>query len=1220
MSKRSLMLSTAAVALFSTAALADTTIDSSETAPYTTGALLTSNTGTANAGNITIQSAGSVAVAQASQGAITIDTNNWLLNQGAISNKNNDNAYAIHVDLSQDRDFSGATFTNTAGTTINATGIYFDSASSATVTGSSNTGKVGIYLDASGCTATNCTFKGDINLASGSGLSVQGDSSGAIEISSTAILNGNLTLGGTVSATSNTTSNTATNVFGVESLGLIQGNVSLPSGGSLTVYGQGARAMSIQGTGVTGYIAIGGTLASTVSSPQVLNYSTKINTTTNPEAGPALEVSAGVGGGIAILGPTASGVGATAASVTVSGTGPAIYISPAANTSVTAPAGAMTIGVYTADTADPGFSFYNRGTVSITPTNYNDSAMVMELVGYSSTQHTVLTGGLFNSGSMTSSVQSSDSSTGTTGLSATGLYIGNYVDLLPNASNKIAGSSATVPGDQASLVNSNASGSGSIVASVSGTKGGIAQAIYISTYANVSSIINTGTIHASATVTDATLTGNASGSSYPLIARAIVDASGSVTSIFNSGTIAAVAGYVATSSSTPIALDNDSQIATAIDLRGGSESTPSGSGVIIKNYSGSSAATIVGDILFGTGNNQVLDLEGASSSLMSTVTGNVIFGSTLANSSSSGDKLIIGGYSTLTGAVLTQEAVSGLGIDVSVAAHGTLTLLNNSDALIPLGINCTQTPAACTLNANNFTVATGGTVNLGVNRSMNASGGLVSAQSVNFATGSTLGITYASFIPQNVNQFVLITANSGNLNIDPLTISTYNSAANDKYLLQSATLCMTTQAGCTRPAGLADNLDALVLNATLKSAAQLGLTAGSVAVTPITTTTGTATTLFAQTNLALGIDDSLGAAMINGIHNAAEAQKAYNAFAPDLTGGTRAIAISITDSATGPVAARQRMLRMYSKAEGEMTLWGQEFVQMIKDPGEGVTDPNTDSKTSPGFKDHGFGFVLGLDRGSPKYGWYGGAFTFYEGDVNELSRPSHENQQWYLLSLYSTWRGKGLFLDTKLDAGYGHIDGKRSITLVTDVGSYYREADNKHAGALISGSVVTGGMFSYGAATFMPQVNIDGLYVREEGYTEHNPNTTTVGDGFDLKVNQSYAKSLRAFIGFDARYDLELWDFFLQPEARAGYRYDFLSDPVKLKAAFAYADTSNPVLAVPGPTFTLTGPDPSQGNFVLGGTLAATTDAWTLGLNFDIVRGTNGAFQQVGTINILGRI
>jgi hypothetical protein len=122
--------------------------------------------------------------------------------------------------------------------------------------------------------------------------------------------------------------------------------------------------------------------------------------------------------------------------------------------------------------------------------------------------------------------------------------------------------------------------------------------------------------------------------------------------------------------------------------------------------------------------------------------------------------------------------------------------------------------------------------------------------------------------------------------------------------------------------------------------------------------------------------------------------------------------------------------------------------------------------------------------------------------------------------------------------------------------TYLREADNKHPGTMISGGFTTGGVFAYGAATLSPQISVDGLLMREEGYTEKNPFTTTVGDGFDLKVQPYYAKSLRVFLGGSVRYDLDLWDFYLQPEAHAGFRYDFFNDPAKLKAAFAYADTS----------------------------------------------------------------
>jgi hypothetical protein len=218
-----------------------------------------------------------------------------------------------------------------------------------------------------------------------------------------------------------------------------------------------------------------------------------------------------------------------------------------------------------------------------------------------------------------------------------------------------------------------------------------------------------------------------------------------------------------------------------------------------------------------------------------------------------------------------------------------------------------------------------------------------------------------------------------------------------------------------------------------------------------------------------------------------------------------------------------------------------------------------------------------------------------------------------------------LFFDSKLDVGYGHIDGKRFISLAIPQNTtpqsysvYTREADNKHPATLLSGGFTTGGILAYGATTIMPQLSVDGLLMREEGYTETQPigTATTVGDGFDLMVQPYYAKSLRMFLGTSIRYDLELWDFYLQPEARAGYRYDLFNDPVKLKAAFAHSGAGG----VPGTEFTVVGPDPSKGNFVLGGSLAATTDSWTLGFHFDVVRGDNGAFEQVGTLTLLGRI
>ena len=112
------------------------------------------------------------------------------------------------------------------------------------------------------------------------------------------------------------------------------------------------------------------------------------------------------------------------------------------------------------------------------------------------------------------------------------------------------------------------------------------------------------------------------------------------------------------------------------------------------------------------------------------------------------------------------------------------------------------------------------------------------------------------------------------------------------------------------------------------------------------------------------------------------------------------------------------------------------------------------------------------------------------------------------------------------------------------------------------------------ARCITPQISLDGLTMREEGYTETGGGATVGADGFDLRVQPYYANSVRGYFGTTLRQDINFGGFFVQPEARVGYRYDFLADPVKLKAAFAsLAGTS-------GSAFTLTGPDPERGTAV----------------------------------------
>jgi uncharacterized protein with beta-barrel porin domain len=251
---------------------------------------------------------------------------------------------------------------------------------------------------------------------------------------------------------------------------------------------------------------------------------------------------------------------------------------------------------------------------------------------------------------------------------------------------------------------------------------------------------------------------------------------------------------------------------------------------------------------------------------------------------------------------------------------------------------------------------------------------------------------------------------------------------------------------------------------------------------------------------------------------------------------------------------------------------------------------------------------LGMDGGSPRNGWYGGAFTFYTGDVSQdLPRDTRTNTQWYMLSGYTDWHGKHAFLDTQVSAAYGDFDETRFI----DVGGLTREATSKRPGAMLALGANTGVTLHYSGIEVDPHVSLDGLTLREEGYQEANG-----GPGFNLDVAPYFANSMRGAVGADVKGNISLWGFDLTPEGRLGYRYDFLQDAVKIKAAFE----STGGRGTAGNTMTFIGPDPDTGNAIAGLSLGAHTDTWELGVNYDWIRGNNGSTTQVGILTVLGRI
>jgi len=1151
------MLSAAAAALLSSPALA---VGPTELKTVVTTAQKTSATG-----DLTIDSGGGINYKSSSAALLTIDSSNTVNNGGALTAADQDSQTAIAID---------------------ANGLTGGLDSNGTIAlGGTGSTKKAVYLTGASF------FNGNITLDSNSVVSIVGDSSMGVVSDSNSVLNGDWNLGGTLSmAPTTANSGTASGSIMADLLGTTNGNVLVSSGASWSATGNGTQGIIISGpinacnTSVNASCTEIGTFSNS-GSLVVSGVATRDPNKSNVEGGSVLIIQNSINGGILNNGPASNSDGTAAASISGNGTSaaPTVVISP--NLLVTG--GEMKIGVDAADAANPDYSFINRGSITASPEDANNSSEAIQMTGTQAIPVVFAGNGMITSGSITAGATSVSPGQAVT---ATALEIGSYVTL-PT----IRVSAQTSP---------TGTSGGSISAIVSGPLGGIATAISIdgapTSAGNVSSVpeidVERGaTISASASAS--VPTGTTIGT---LSAIGIRDVSNSLVTINNYGTIRALASLTDATTGATVTLTGDqTPITHAVDV------SLNNVGLNFTNN-----GVVQGDVLFGSGSD-TYTIQGSGPSALSVHSGAINFGFSSAGTSTNtgfgaGDYLHVGQFSNVAGAITAQGT-----LDVTVDGTGTLSVQNVGTTLATRTL---QVAGGTTSNG----ITNAGTLNITVSQDVTV-GPVISATTATLNSGAQLNVTYGSFITSS-GTFALIQTPVGGLNVSSSDVARYSAQVGCTVGCTEGTLpFLFNSAGITLVANDGQGHEVLQLNISAKSVDQLGLTGYARQLLPIA-------------NIAVAKDTKLGAAMIAGINSQADAQKAYDAFAPDVSGGVRAVAISLTDQATGQVGARLRDLRMFAKEEGELTLWGNQFGEYMATHGQdvkgvpGVNEPATCTTSCAtvnlnGFKDHGFGFSMGLDEGSPADGWYGAAFTFYTGDVAETGdRVSKTQTLWYLLSGYSTWRGRGLFVDSQVNVGYGDFKGKREIVLdipasATNTYSttFTREADSKRAGLLASLGLTIGAQMKYGPLVNIPQLSIDGMTLREEGFTEANG-----GVGMDLTVKPYYANSLRAFLGDEIRTSINLGDFFLQPSARLGYRFDFLNDPVKLRAQFA--DDPSTLTNDPGALFTIQGPDPSRGNVVAGAALNATTENWTIGLNYDFVRGSNSATEQVGTITLLGRI
>jgi len=1257
--KHRLMLSAAAAALLTAALTVSSAVDSARADTDITNAT-SAALATATGGNITIETTGSVSINQTSVAAVTLNSNHSVTNSGTISNSNVDGGIGVMIDTTAGSLLSPSGFTSAGGIDV----------------GQNGTGKRGIVIQGGNTfygpinltsVAAVSSLTGQVSATQSSSLVLKGDSSAAFLLVQGTTLTSNIFLsgGGIVQTGSVDNSTTQSGSIVVDLDGTLRGNLIVQS----TITGVGAGIIGLQTlggihscasdpnlpSGFTCPSSSGGTFvnAGAVSVLGTTLFNTRGG---NPEAGSAVVIGGSIDGGFLNTGPgTSNNAGAasiSASGITLTGgSAPVLIIDPTKSITgnLTSPRGPIFLGPVTADIdpIDPGYSFINRGTISGQPTDADRGTTGIVIQGASSAYFTCLgsslatssanpcdttphlhtpqsvtttvngttttntvnvdnVGGLLNTGTI--SVQAftnSQTVTNNGGVTATALYIGAYASV-PRIDVKAEAISAG--GNTPAIINASVSGvgQGSAFGIVLGPNSTV-PLINISQNARVVASVTTTTIAPTKSIAPSL------SSAFSLVSEAIVDQGGSLKTINNAGIVqASTSALIPETGAVALTITN------AIDLRASSAPVGTVLGGITINNSG----RILGNVFMNAaGNGDVLNVGNTGASGTANATGAL---NTPSNYAVVAEGIISQptGLAPVTAAALIdfgagtnhQLHVGGFGYVNAVINSGVGALAVQVDSNGQLFVANTGAP----LNASTFNVGANGTLGLAISQgNLNNLNPVVQANSADLS-GATLALQFGTYISSGFTA-----ASTTNPSVQTVTLIGASSITDTTLAVQNAILGQNTpflfetpaESG-VQPLNITTSGGQQVLQLQLKPRSTNAKNADG---SPGLNLSGDAKNQFPFTAAALATDDELGAAVatsmtvyntpgvpgsgINVTASQQQAERVFSEFSPDVSGGARDIAIMITDQATGPVAARQRLLRSFGNVAGDTTLWGQEFTGQINNKGR-----VSGSGTLTAYKDHGFGFVLGADGGSPRNGWYGGAFTFYSGDiVQDQPRATRTNTQWYMLSGYTDWRGKHAFLDTQISAAYGDFSETRSL----NVGSITRIATSRRAGAMLAMGGNLGTMLKYKGFEIDPHISLDGMTMREEGYQEANG-----GPGFNLDVAPYFASSLRTAIGADLKTKISLWGFDLTPEARLGYRYDLLQDPVKIKAAFE----STGGRGTAGNTLTFVGPDPDSGNAIFGLSLGASTDTWHVGVSYDWVRGNNGSTTQVGLITVLGRI
>lgn len=1049
---------------------------------------------TANNGapaDITITEEGSIELGGTEgQVAVTMNSDNNKTHNGLIQIDDTDNVTGIALEADRTGDLTMAGAINLVEDYDRTDDDDDDDLDGPLAIGEN---RIGIHLLDGGA------HTGDINLQTGSSITIEGNNSTGILLEST--LDGTFTLDGAVSVIGD-------DATGIEIDNGVTDNVLISA--NLTVEGANARAISLDGQ-IDGNLNIESTIIATgFASRVVTNYVAPlaVDDDTDPLAdridaedlnynGPAVAIGGSLTNGFLINGTVDDFISEedtedetkdtiedfdenrTVGIITSYGSGPAVLITPDLDGDATEGIVLGTVIETVRDTTDDDededltetlatfaldHGLINRGAITGNGLNVGYEATALRIEGAASGAFTTeIVGGMLSTGVIDAIAFEAD---------ATGLDLGDgaIIGSLTNTG-RISATTQTVGGDTAT-------------------------AVQIGEEADLTSIDNSGIIRAR--------TGGATGNAY-----AIRDLSGGLTTIRNSGTLSAAQidnGVISETTGVAVALDVSNSLSDITLLQERETAVEDTNDDDIIDSDDVATPILVGDILFGAGNDTFTVLAGsvvgdtdfglgdAVMDLSSAAyEGNITFSSgtnalSLTSATLIGDVSFGGASSTfdLTGSTFEGQLISSGALDSLTAVDSDLLL---------------STETAATLNSLSITGDSLLQVELdpsAINRvaSLTVTGAATIGEGV-FIRPDLQAISSADFTHTFIDAGVL--SFDGEL---------------DAALVQDAPFIYNVELILTD-----DTRDTLDLAFSLKSAEDLGLDLNQSAAY------GAVLDVFSA-------DTELGAALAD-ITEESEFLQVYNLLLPQRTDAATRYLSSQGNAVFGALGNRLKTLS--GTGERNMGLWAQEYTTII--------DIDADTNV-PGYNGSGLGFAAGIDRRLGPIDVAGLFVNYSSGDYEEKTGGTNP--------VTTSGFGVGLYakesigwLDLAISSQISTIDfnSRREVDLA-DL-TYEQTGQWQGTSAMTSASLST--EFTRNQFYARPQVSVDFFQLEQDAYTETGDDRLAVS----VESAMTDQANATALLEFGARLPVGNRNpAFIIPEISFGYRSEISSSPYQTTARF----------------------------------------------------------------------